>query len=115
MTAIVWENVCLTTLLLYGLVVGCMIWSGNPNGRVIAKRYLLIRLYGFIGIEIIALFLLGDLPAAALTVCVGGILGTGLREVLYFLIWWLYFKKSKRVRNTYGVDAGALAGPGPVS
>jgi hypothetical protein len=103
-TAAMWENVGLVALLIYGFIVGCMIWSGNPNGREIAKKYLLIRLFGFIGIELVAVVVMGDMPAQLVTSVAGAMIGVGFREVVFFLVWWFYFKKSKRVRNTYGVD-----------
>lgn len=61
-TVIIWENFGSIVLLIYGFIVGCLIWSGNPQGRKIARRFLLIRLFGFIGIEIIALIMMSDLP-----------------------------------------------------
>jgi hypothetical protein len=101
-TAVIWENFGSALLLIYGFVVGCIIWSGNQNGKSIAKKYLLIRLFGFIGVEFIAIVLMGDLPSEILAAGIGAVFGAGIREVFYFLIWWFYFKKSKRVRNTYG-------------
>lgn len=104
-TAILWELFSSSAIVVYGFVVGLMIWSGNPNGRSLARRYLLIRLFGIMGVEIVAIVLMGDLPTEVMTAVVGGIVGVGLREIVYFLLWWCYFKKSKRVRNTYGNEA----------
>ena len=103
-TAVMWENIGSAALLIYGFIVGYMIWSGNPNGREIAKKYLLIHLFGFIGIEFIAVVIIGVIPAQLVPSVVGVALGAIFRESVFFLVWWFYFKKSKRVRNTYGVN-----------
>lgn len=100
--AILWENTGRIVLVIYGFIVGCMLWSGNPNGREIAKTFLLIRIFGFIGIEFIAVLIMGDLPTEVSAHVVGSALGAVFRNLIVFLIWWFYFKKSKRVRNTYG-------------
>jgi len=100
-SVIVFENFWIIALLVYGFVVGCMIWAGNPKAKKLAKQYLLIRLFGFFGIELVTIMMISDLPSEMLAAGVGGVLGAGFREVVYFLIWWFYFKKSKRVRNTY--------------
>ncbi len=101
-SAMILENFGLVALLIYGFILGCIIWGGNPKCKKLAKQYLLIRLFGFFGIELVAIMIIADLPSEVLAAGVGGVIGAGFREVLFFLIWWFYFKKSKRVRNTYG-------------
>ncbi|MBP8961976.1 MAG: DUF2569 family protein [Opitutaceae bacterium] len=101
-SVLMWENLGSTAILIYGFIVGCMIWSGSPQGRAIARRFLLIRLFGFIAVEVIAILIMGDLPSEVVTAGMGGVVGALFREGVYFTIWWFYFKKSKRVRNTYG-------------
>jgi hypothetical protein len=101
-SAMILENFGLAALLIYGFILGCIIWGGNPKGKRLAKQYLLIRLFGFFGIELVALMIIADLPSQVLAAGVGAVIGAGFREILFFLIWWFYFKKSKRVRNTYG-------------
>src|SRR5215472_9984 len=41
-------------LLVYGFVVGCIIWSGSRSGRRIARQFLIIALVGDIAIAAIA-------------------------------------------------------------
>ena len=101
-TAIIWENAGSIALLIYGFFVGCMIWRGNPDGRKIAKKFLLVQLFGFIGIEFIAIVIMGDLPFQVVASVFGAAIGAILANLFWFLIWWFYFKKSIRVRNTYG-------------
>ena len=112
-TAAMWENAAPIPLLIYGFIVGCMIWHGNPNGREIAKKFLLIQLFGLIGIEFITTFItiviIGDIPSLAVASVIGRLVGrlVGASFGIFlfgFLPWWLYFKKSKRVRNTYGAN-----------
>lgn len=105
-TAIYWENFGTTLILIYGFVVGCIIWGGNESGKRLAKQYLLTRLFGFLGIELVTFLLMLGLPSQVVAAALGGIVGAVFREAIYFLFWWLYFKKSKRVRNTYGESQG---------
>jgi len=101
-TAILWETAGSIALFIYGFIVGFMIWSGNPNGREIAKKFLLIRLIGFIGIEFVTVALMGDMPAVVVSSVIRATGGAVFGNLIWFLIWWFYFKKSKRVLNTYG-------------
>ena len=103
-TAIMWEQAGLIALLIYGFIVGCMIWNGNPRGREIAKKFLLIRLFGFIGIEFITVVIMRELPSQVVASVIDGVAVAVFVNLISFLIWWLYFKKSKRVRNTYGAN-----------
>lgn len=103
-TAAMWEMVGSIALISYGFIVGCMIWGGNPNGREIAKKFLLIRLFGFIGIEFIAVVIMGDMPTEVVASLISFAVGEVFVHLIWFLIWWFYFKKSKRVRNTYGAN-----------
>jgi len=68
----------------------------------IAKKYLLIRLLGVVGIELIAMVIMSDLPSEIVGAVVTSFFGAAFAEIIFFVIWWLYFKKSKRVQNTYG-------------
>ena len=102
--ACMWENLGMAALLIYGFIVGCMIWTGNPRGREIAKKFLLIRFLAFIGVEVIGLVMMGNLPSEILVGGIAGVFGSVFQAMFFFLVWWFYFKKSKRVRNTYGVE-----------
>ncbi len=96
------ENAGWVAVLIYGFVVGCKIWSGSPFGRKIAKQYLLIRLIVGTGIELIAILIMGNLPSDMHSTVLSYVMRSVFGEGVFFLIWWFYFKKSKRVRNTYG-------------
>lgn len=100
--ALIWENFCTTILGIYGIIVGCKIWSGNPRGRDLAQRYLNVSLVTYFGTEAITLALMTSLPSELLSEAIDGFFKGGIGQFVRFTIWWLYFKKSKRVRNTYG-------------
>jgi hypothetical protein len=106
--AMIGANFIKGVLLLYGFHVGWTIWSGSPKGREVAKRFLLISLFGSFGVALInfiGVLGIGDLSASSsehLTLVLLALF-YGIFGPLYgFLIWWFYFQKSKRVRNTYG-------------
>jgi len=99
-TALLWENVGFSAIGVYGFIVGCIVWSGNRHGDSIAKRYLLVRLGSYFVIELVGLTIISQHPAiveAAIIPLIGG----AIVQVGYFSIWWLYFQRSRRVRNTY--------------
>lgn len=100
-SVVLWEALGMSVIILYGFVVGCKIWSGNPQGRALARRYLLFSLMGFIAIEVVAIFLLRSLPTAMVSAGISGVTKELFNQGIYFTVWWLYFKYSKRVRHTY--------------
>ena len=99
-----WENFGWSVLFVYGIIVGCIIWSGSPKGRSVARVFLMVRLFAFIGVEVVALLMLltGDLPGEVIAFGFFGAFGVCINAVGFCLAWWFYFKKSERVRNTYG-------------
>jgi hypothetical protein len=103
--AVQFETAGVVALLIYGIIVGCIIFSGSPSGRRIARQFLLIRLFGFIGIEAVAFWMISQVSPAALSAGAENAVTGIAREFIPFIIWWLYFKRSKRVRNTYGPES----------
>lgn len=101
-SVLIWGNLGSVAILIYGFIVGCMIWSGSPRGRNIARRFLKLRLLGVIGIQVIAFLIMRDLPSGMVAAGVRGMVLALFVEGVYFAIWWFYFNVSKRVRNTYG-------------
>ena len=83
---------------LYAVTAGIMIWSGTSSGRSIARAYLLIS-FGFSIIMNLAMLAQGIMFSMTLTAL--------LVNTLAFLIWWLYFKNSKRVLDTYGPETNS--------
>lgn len=103
-TVLVFSIVSSSAILLYGMIVGSLIWSGGSNGRKLAKQFLTVRLCATLAIEFICLLMMTELPKEVITAGINGLLGVIIREGIYFGVWWFYFKLSKRVMNTYGVE-----------
>ncbi len=89
-------------LTLYGFIAGVALWGGSEKGNVIAKQYLLIRLIGSIVAQFVGFVLMGDMPFDTVVRILPAVTVQLIFEGAYFLTWWLYFRFSKRVRNTYG-------------
>jgi len=100
-------------IVVYGFDVGCVIWSGSPTGRRDAKGYLVFRLCCGVGIGLIAgiLYLMGGAPTEEVWGDVFN--GAIVPEAAFFVIWWLYFQKSKRVANTYGPEKKRITATAP--
>lgn len=94
------ETLTIIGIMIYGFSVGIMIWSGNENGKIIAEKYLKIRLTIFIIIEFLILLMVsGD--EFLRSIMIEEVLIAIFAELVFFGVWFSYFKKSKRVANTY--------------
>lgn len=96
-------------LTLLGIVVGILIWARVGGALKIVKAYLIFRLVSFCSMVVVALMAMRDIPEESFTSAIGGGVGSGIRELIYFAIWFAYFRKSKRVYNTLG--AGRQTAP----
>lgn len=91
-------------LVVASIAIGAMIWSGRPDGRSLARKYLLARA-GYIAALQILNFGLAFLGSGSVPgYLVGILIRVILMEGAFFLVWWFYFQKSVRVRNTYGPE-----------
>lgn len=75
----------------YGVVVGIMLWLLRPKAVKHARIYLLV-------------FLCTNLLVAInsfLTELSSGSILLLLRIIVPFIVWWIYFQKSVRVKNTF--------------
>lgn len=95
------ESCGIILILLYGMAVGWKIWGGSPDGGALAKKYLKIRFFGFMALEILVSFLILSIPSISFARLIGVEFGIWIGEVALFVVWWSYFKKSKRVKRTY--------------
>ncbi|MEX2345696.1 MAG: GYF domain-containing protein [Balneolaceae bacterium] len=94
------ETLTIIGIMIYGFFIGIMIWSGNENGKIMAEKYLKIRLSAFIIVELLILLMVsGD--AFLRSIMIEEVIIAVLAELLFFGVWFSYFKKSKRVANTY--------------
>jgi hypothetical protein len=105
-TAAIFEYTGISIILLFGFFIGITILCGNPQGPKLARSYLLIRLIGFISFEFIAFQMINRLPSKIVSLWWSEVTKILLVEAAFFLVWWLYFKFSKRVKNTYDCPAG---------
>jgi hypothetical protein len=105
-TILVIENTIVAGLVVYGMGVGFLIWSGTPSGKRLACQYLMIRLGVCFLASVIMVALASRLPPRMLAFIVAGEVFTSVGNAIAFLIWWLYFAYSKRVQNTYGGHRG---------
>lgn len=84
---------------LYGVAVGIMLWMRRPIALMFLRVYFIVVLLTIL-LVILVFF------AAALrtknTLFLGRGIGSVLPLVIYSAIWFSYFQKSDRVRNTYG-------------
>jgi hypothetical protein len=101
-TATLFETCGSIAIVLYGFIVGCLIWNGVPYGKRIAKQYLLICLIAVVIVKLVTVWLIRDLPSVTVDAVITAVLPGLLAAAISTLIWWLYFKRSVRVRNTYG-------------
>ena len=83
------------------IIVGLLLWNQHPSSIRIVKTFLIVRLLLFIATEAITLYLMRDLDEKIVTAAIGGMVGACLRAVVGFAVWWSYFKRSKRVANTF--------------
>ena len=96
----IFEALAPWAVVIYGFIVGCMIWGGHRNGRTLARQYLIISFFSMfvlsmaVLVMMIVLLLLPVNPVSSMVHV--------FRELPFFVVWWLYFEKSRRVRNTYG-------------
>jgi hypothetical protein len=101
-TAVLFENWSTVAIVLYGFIVGCLIWNRAPYGKRIAKQYLLIRLVTFFVVEAVVVPNISGLPDAVANAVIAGAIPEFLKSVIFTVVWWLYFQRSVRVKNTYG-------------
>lgn len=100
-------NIATIFITAYGIRVGLILWRLAPSGKSEAQRYLILRLGLNLGL-LLLMFMVADvtMPEAAKRVYfenVGGeVTGSITSEIVFFIIWWLYFIKSRRVKATYG-------------
>lgn len=82
------------------LNAGIALWRVRPGALTAVKWFFLV-----LGLAILALYPVVFALQLEPTVMAGAITGQtidAVRAGIFILIWWLYFKKSKRVLATYG-------------
>ncbi len=87
---------------LYSAVTGIIIRMGSPHGRTLAKTYLVIAALVWLVMGIVRIMYDAAAGSTHEVPTFQGVVFGWMMMAIYFLIWWFYFKNSKRVRNTYG-------------
>ncbi len=90
------ESSGIIAFVIYGVFIGMKIRGRSPRGIQLAHQYLLVRLFVLPAISIISLMLLPE------NMRNGWVVVVVAREIVIVGAWWLYFAKSKRVKETYG-------------
>lgn len=95
-------GICNICLLVYSMYTGVSLWKVSLNAVIGAKKYFLILFhYSFISIFFPQLFGLSEKTQTEIYKM------NPLNNViimLYAFIWYLYLRKSKRIKATYGED-----------
>jgi hypothetical protein len=86
-------------LMVFSIYAGIALWNIRPGAVKIAKKYLLV----FLGCSILAIFIpfMAGLPSKANKTMIGEFVKGAIRSLFYFVIWYSYLNKSKRVKTTY--------------
>jgi hypothetical protein len=86
-------------LAVFSIYAGLSLWKILPNAVATAKKYLLaISLYSVFSTFIPVLIGLQTEPVKGVS---GNSVANSLMTILYATAWYLYLKKSKRVKATY--------------
>ena len=93
------DSILSTTMMCFGIYAGISLWKRRKGAVQSAKRYL-IALLIYAGVALFLPFMAG-LPSPANQAMQAGAVIEGFRSILFFVIWYTYLNKSKRVRNTF--------------
>lgn len=93
-------SISICSLVIYGVFIGVKIWNGIENGKSLALKYLKIKLTTIVTLEIITLLMLIS-ESSIMSIFIELTLMVIFSEIVFFGVWYSYFKKSKRVKNTY--------------
>lgn len=92
--------------LLFGalaIYTGIALWRGATNALRLVKVYFVVALVMAV-LEIVSGILTAPATTASSTPSQNNSLTEGFRMLIGVAIWWSYFKKSKRVKATYGAN-----------
>jgi hypothetical protein len=94
------NGACSICLAVFSVYAGLSLWKALPSGVRLARRYLVTAcLYSLFSL---ALPSLAGIPAELRGQVAAGNLFNSLVTILYLAGWYLYIRRSRRVRATYG-------------
>jgi hypothetical protein len=83
----------------YSIYAGISLWRAIPTAPETAGKYfIVVALYAVVSVFLPALV---GVPEDIYKAMAGSALANGLITVVYAALWYLYLKKSKRVKATY--------------
>ena len=87
-------------MIAFSIYAGINLWTLKKNAVYIAKLYLIL----FLVYTFIELFLwITVLPSKVINKIIGDFTKEIVGSLLYFIIWFSYLNKSKRVKNTFDI------------
>jgi hypothetical protein len=94
------NGTCSIGLAVFSIYTGLSLWKVLPNALTTAKKYLIaISLYSVFSLFLPALV---GFQAGSIKGISGSNIFNSLLTILYASAWYLYLKKSRRVKATYG-------------
>jgi len=94
------NGTCSIGLAVFSIYTGISLWKVLPNALITAKKYLFaISLYSVFSLFIPTLV---GFQAGSIKGISGNNVFNSLLTILYASAWYLYLKKSRRVKTTYG-------------
>ena len=97
---------CMTILIVaFGLYSAFLLWTVHKNAVITAKVNLVVMLIYWILLAFFPFLLPSDRRESGLATYFGIFQHQLLSGVGYFVIWFSYLSKSKRVANTYAPEA----------
>jgi len=102
-TGMLLESIGRIIIIIWGVVVGITLWQRVPNADKKAINYFKVRLILWFALEMVVAFIIisEDISSDFVASTFGFAVGSIFSELVFFIIWYSYFKKSKRVKNTF--------------
>ena len=95
------DTVVTVTVMLYGMIVGILIWRRHSAGRSLARQYLVVRMVvAFLVCALMVAWAYNFSVKLGPKMAFATVPWTAL-EIAVAILWWCYFTYSKRVRNTF--------------
>jgi hypothetical protein len=92
-------GVCRIGLMVYSIYAGISLWRSVPTApETAAKYFVVVAIYAVVSVFLPAL---AGVPEDIYRTMAASALANGLITVVYAALWYLYLKKSKRVKATY--------------
>ena len=99
---IIIDTIITLIVMLYGMVIGILIWNGSPRGKRLAQQYLVVRILVALVIAAIPLiWAYRGFGARGAQILSTKMMTPISLEIAVCLLWLAYFVCSRRVREAY--------------